>query len=83
MAGSECVEYRALSLTQNQVDRKWPFRGCCKSGVWIRDIEAKQHQLNIWILIFVLTVTLVDFDLAAKEKKINGDNFSYFKQLKS
>lgn len=26
MAGSECVEYRALSLTQNQVDRKWPFR---------------------------------------------------------
>lgn len=27
MAGSECVEYRALSLTQNQVDRKWPFRG--------------------------------------------------------
>lgn len=50
MAGSECVEYRALSLTQNQVDRKWPFRGCCKSGVWIRDIEAKQHQLNIWIL---------------------------------
>lgn len=50
MAGSECVEYRALSLTQNQVDRKWPFRGCCKSGVWIRDIEAKQQlakYLNI------------------------------------
>lgn len=95
MCGVESIEF---TETQNQGDRKWQFRGWCKSGHGSgnTDYYTKQPDkylnADFWLLLFFLvfffTVTLVGLPFCFKKsckwkKKIMGDDLCHFKQLKS